>query len=371
MTTIQAAVAYSPDQPFTLQTMTLEPPRADEVLVRIVASGICHTDVAVKEQSVLLPLPMVLGHEGSGVVEAVGSSVQHLAVGDHVVLSGDSCGHCHSCHGGLPSYCDEFVTRNLTGYRNDGSSPLQQIDASDIAPMRGRFVGQSSFATHSIVPGRAAIKVPTDLPLELLGPLGCGLTTGVGTVMNALKPTAGSSIVIFGAGTVGLAAVMGALLCGCQQIIVVDPQAARRQIAAELGATLCLDPNQDDILDCIQTVTSSGADYAVECSGAVLAIEQAIGCLGRPGWCAQVGAPQGGTKIALDMDHIGFGRGIRGVVMGDANPQTFVPYLAELYRTGRLPFDRLVKYYDFSEINQAVEDSAVHGNVIKPILRMP
>lgn len=369
MTTIEAAIALTPDQPFRFQTLTLETPRPDEVLVRIVASGICHTDVAVKEQSVLLPLPMVLGHEGSGVVESVGSGVQHLAVGDHVVLSGDSCGHCDSCHSGLPSYCDEFVTRNLTGFRADGTSPTHTNTASP-EPMRGRFVGQSSFATHSVVPARAAIRVPKDLPLELLGPLGCGLTTGVGTVMNALKPNAGSSIVIFGAGTVGLAAVMGAVLCGCQQIIVVDPKASRRTTAAHVGATLCLDPNKDEVLNQIAQTTGGGADFSVECSGAISAIEQAIGCLGRPGWCAQVGAPQGGTKISLDMDHVGFGRGIRGVVMGDANPQTFVPYLAELYRSGRLPFDRLVQYYDFSEINEAVADSAGSGDVIKPILRM-
>jgi len=236
--------------------------------------------------------------------------------------------------------------------------------------MRGRFVGQSSFATHTVVPGRAAIKVPTDLPLELLGPLGCGLTTGVGTVMNALRPGSGSRIAIFGAGTVGLAAVMGAVLSGCEQIIVVDPKTARRETALELGATLCLDPASDSVADQILSVTNGGVDYSVECSGALQAIDQAIACLGRPGWCAQVGAPQGGTKFPLDMDHIGFGRGIRGVVMGDANPQTFVPYLAQLYRSGRLPFDRFVKYYDFADINQAVEDSAVSGHVIKPILRM-
>ena len=133
MTTIQAAVALSPDEPFTIQAATLEPPRADEVLVRIVACGICHTDVAVKEQAVLLPLPMVLGHEGAGVVEAVGSAVPHLKVGDHVVLSGDSCGHCRQCHSGLPSYCDEFIARNLTGHRTDGTSPclLYTSDAAD------------------------------------------------------------------------------------------------------------------------------------------------------------------------------------------------------------------------------------------------
>lgn len=364
---VTAAVALSPEEPFTFAEVELSDLRDDEVRVRIVAAGICHTDVAVKEQSVKLPLPMVLGHEGSGIVEEVGSAIRHLAVGDHVVLSGDSCGVCRRCHAGLPSYCDEFVERNLTGFRTDGSSPL----CLHGEPLRGRFCGQSSFATQAISPGRSAIKVPKDLPLDLLGPLGCGLTTGVGTVMNALKPGAGSSIVVFGVGTVGLSAVMGARLSGCESIIAVDVQPARLEMAAELGATACLNAGDDEVVPMILAMTSGGADFSVECSGNPGAVEQALACLGRPGWCAQVGAPPGGTKVPLDMDHLGFGRGIRGVVLGEANPQNFVPYLAGLYRDGRLPFDRFVRFYDFADINQAVHDSAVTGEVIKPVLRMP
>ena len=245
MKTIQAALATTADAPFTLETMELESPRSDELLIRLVATGICHTDVAVKTQSVLLPLPMVLGHEGAGVVEAVGSSASPFRVGDHVVLAGDSCGHCNKCQASLPFYCDEFITRNLTGWRVDGSSPMHHHHA----PVRGRFVGQSSFATHTVVPARAAIKVPSDLPLELLGPLGCGLTTGAGTVINALKPPAGSTIAVFGAGTVGLAAVMGARLVGARDIIVIDPLAARRQMALEVGATLAIDPGTEDVVN--------------------------------------------------------------------------------------------------------------------------
>jgi aryl-alcohol dehydrogenase len=361
-----AAVALHPDEPFTFADIELQDLRDDEVRVRIVASGICHTDVAVKEQSVKLPLPMVLGHEGSGIVEEVGSAISHLAVGDHVVLSGDSCGVCRRCHAGLPSYCDEFVERNLTGYRTDGSSPL----CSHGEPLRGRFCGQSSFATQSIAPGRSAIRIPKDLPLELMGPLGCGLTTGVGTVMNALRPTAGSSIVVFGVGTVGLSAVMGARLSGAQTIIAVDVHEARLDMAREVGATACINAAKDDVVPAIVGMTSGGADFSVECSGNPGAVEQAVACLGRPGWCAQVGAPPGGTKVPMDMDHLGFGRGIRGVVLGEANPQSFVPYLAELYRDGRLPFDRFVQFYDFADINKAVHDSSVTGEVIKPILRI-
>lgn len=359
-----AAIALSKDTPFAFRDVVLEAPRPGEVLVRIVGSGICHTDISAKQEDLGLPLPMVLGHEGSGVVETVGAGVTHVAPGDHVVLSGDSCGICRKCHSGLPSYCDEFVERNLTGVRTDGSSPMTDAEGM----VRGRFCGQSSFATHSVVPARSAIKVPSDLPLELLGPLGCGLITGVGTVMNALRPQAGSRIAVFGVGTVGLAAVMGARLSGCEQIIAVDPNAQRLALALDLGATHGLAATPEVAQEIVE-MTGGGVDYAVECSGAGDAITAALACLGRPAWCAQVGAPPIGTSIDLDIGAVGYGRGIRGVVLGETSPQTFVPYLAELYRDGRLPFDGFVQYYDFADIDQAVAD-AISGQVVKPILKM-
>jgi aryl-alcohol dehydrogenase len=361
----RAAIVAEARAPFDFVDVELEAPREDEVLVRIVACGICHTDVAVRNQDVLLPLPMVLGHEGSGIVEAVGSTVRHVSPGDPVVLSGDACGECRQCQRGLPPYCDEFVERNLTGYRVDGTSPMHRHGAS----VRGRFVGQSSFATHAIVSARSAIPIPRDVPLELMGPLGCGLTTGVGTVMNALRPPAGSSLVVFGVGTVGLAAVMGARLSGVATLIAVDTRDARLALATELGATHVLRAGPD-VVDQIRKLTRGGADFAVECSGAPVAVRQAVDCLGRPGMAAQVGATPARTEVAIDMDHVGFGRGIKGVVMGDSAPQTFVPYLAELYRSGRLPFDRFVRYYPFDAIEQAIHDSAVTGEVVKPILTM-
>ncbi len=362
-----AAVALSPEQPFELREMELLPPRSDEVQVKIKATGICHTDIAVKEQVFALPLPMVLGHEGAGVVEQVGEAVTHVKVGDHVVLCGDSCGHCRNCHSGLPFYCTEFVQRNLSGERVDGSTCL----VCDGEPMRGRFVAQSSFSTHVIASSRGVIKVPSDLPLELMGPLGCGLTTGVGTVMNALKPQPGSSIAIFGAGTVGLAAAMGAKLSGCSKIIVIDINQVRLEMALEIGATDVINPQQEAVVEKIQTLTSGGANYSMECTGVPAVVLQAVNCLTPPGWCAQVGVTPSAITVPLEMDQVVFGRGIRGVVMGEANVQIFVPYLAELFRQGHLPYDRFVKFYDFADINQAVHDSAVTGEVIKPILRMP
>lgn len=362
---IQAAIATRPEDPFEIRSYDLESPRPDEVLVRLVASGICHTDIAVKDQDVKLPLPMILGHEGAGIVEAVGSGVSHLKPGDHVVLSGDSCGVCNKCQQGRTSYCDEFVERNLTGCRVDGTSPVHEHDEL----VNGRFCGQSSFATHSIAPGRSAIRINPDYPLELMGPLGCGLTTGVGTVMNALQPKPGNSIAIFGTGTVGLAAIMGAVLSGCTRIIAIDPVASRREMALDMGATHALDASDPALADEIIGLTGGGADFSVECSGVPAAVAVAIACLGRPGMCAQVGATPAATIHPLNMDHLGFGRGIKGVVLGDANPQTFVPYLSDLHAQGKLPYDRFVKYYDFADINQAVADSK-KGEVIKPILKI-
>ncbi|MFN3231054.1 MAG: NAD(P)-dependent alcohol dehydrogenase [Alphaproteobacteria bacterium] len=362
-----AAVVREAKGDFLLEEVDVDEPRADEVLVRVVASGICHTDVAVQRQEINLPLPMVVGHEGSGVVEAVGSAVTHVKPGDHVVLSGDSCGQCRHCHEGAPSYCDEFIERNLSGQRTDGSSPLKQKGHE----LLGRFVGQSSFATYSLSPWRSVIKVDQNLPIELMGPLGCGLTTGFGTVINAIKPPAGSSIVVFGVGTVGLAAIMGARETGCEKIIAVDMKPARLDMATEMGATHCINPETSNAVSEIRALTHGGADFSVECSGAPTAVREAVDCLGRPGWAAQVGATPGGIEIPFSMDNIGLGRGIKGVVMGDAAAQTFVPYLASLWRDGRLPYDKFVKYYDFADINQAVHDSAITGEVIKPILRMP
>jgi len=362
-----AAVVREPGGAWVLEDVEVEAPRADEVLVRIVASGICHTDVAVRNQDVKLPLPMVLGHEGSGVVESVGSAITHVAVGDHLVLSGDSCGHCRHCHEGLPTYCDDFVERNLSGARVDGTTPLSQGGV----PLLGRFNGQSSFATYSLSAGRTVVKIDKDLPLELMGPLGCGLTTGVGTVVNALNPPAGSSIAIFGVGTVGLAAIMGARLAGCAKIVAIDVKPSRLEMAREMGATHCVNAATSDAVAEIYAATGRGADFSVECSGVPEAVRNAVDCLGRPGWSAQVGATPGGIEIPFDMDRMGFGRGIKGVVLGDAATQTFVPYLADLFRDGRLPYDKFVKFYDFEDINQAVHDSAVTGEVIKPILRMP
>ena len=365
---IQAAVTNEEGGPFTIETVELEEPQDNEVLVRVVGAGVCHTDMIVRDQLYPTPLPAVLGHEGSGVVEAVGANVTAVEPGDHVVMSFDYDDDCHSCHAGHPAYCEDFFAHNFGGSRpEDGTSPLSR----DGEALSGRFFGQSSFATHAIATERNVVRVEEDVPLELLGPLGCGIQTGAGAVINTLDPQAGSSVAIFGAGSVGLSALLGADIKGCTDIVSVDLEPNRLEKAAELGATATVNPGAvDDVVDAVREATGGGVDYAVESTGVPDVAEQAVETLTQRGTLAVVGAPALGTRASFDVnDLILNGRSITGVVEGDSNPKEFIPDLIELYRQGKFPFDELVTYFDFDEIQEAVEASE-EGTAIKPILRV-
>ena len=362
---IRAAVVREKSAPFVIEHLTLEAPRSDEVLVRIVGVGVCHTDMVVRDQGYPVPLPLVLGHEGSGVVEAVGAQVKHLQPGDHVVLSYANCGHCANCLQGLPGYCSQFYEQNFGGCRADGSTPYRAADGASVC---GCFFNQSSFGTHALVSERNAIKIRKDVPLELMGPLGCGIQTGAGAVMNALKPAVGSSIAVFGAGSVGLSAIMAAKAVGCTTIIAIDMNDSRLELARELGATHVINGGQDDALTRIREITQGGVNHSLECTSSPKVLRQAVDCLRIPGVCGLVGAAPLGVEVSLDMNTLLFGRSVRGIIEGDSVPQVFIPQLIELWRAGRFPFDRLVKYYALDEINQAVEDSE-SGRVLKPILK--
>ncbi len=366
---IDAAVVSEEGGAFEIETVDLEEPQTGEVLVRIVGTGVCHTDLIVRDQLYPTPLPAVLGHEGSGVVEAVGDGVSNVEAGDHVVLSFDYDDDCHSCHAGQPAYCESFFEHNFGGQRPDGTSPL----SADGDRLSGRFFGQSSFATHAIATERNVVPVETgdDVPLELLGPLGCGIQTGAGAVINSLDPQAGSSIAIFGAGSVGLSAVMAADLKGCAEVVSIDLKENRLETAAELGATETINPESvDDVVDAVREYTDGGVDYALESTGVPDVAEQAVQTLTQRGTMGIVGAPALGTEASYDVNDLLInGRTITGIVEGDSMPQEFIPDLVDLYRQGKFPFDELVTYYDFEEIEQAVEDSE-SGDTIKPILRM-
>src|SRR5438309_488089 len=262
MVDVVAAVVKAKGEPFKIEQVQLDEPRADEVLVKVVGTGVCHTDLICRDQWYPVPLPAVLGHEGSGVVEAVGSAVTKVQPGDHVVLSFVSCGECVACKEGAPAYCGGLYDLNFSGLRPDKTTAL----SSGGSPVHGHFFGQSSFATYALAYERNVVKVDRTAPLELLGPLGCGIQTGAGAVLNSLHPDAGSSIVVFGVGSVGLAAVMAAHVAGCTTIVAVDLKPSRLEAAKRVGATHVIDPSStargsggvpqnDSVVEAIQDIT--------------------------------------------------------------------------------------------------------------------
>ena len=352
---IRAAVLRKKGGPLKIESLEMEGPRANEVLVRVVASGICHTDIDFIDDWDEADTPVVLGHEGAGVVEQVGRSVKGVKHGDHVVLSYQSCGRCRQCKSGRPAHCKYIYEANFGFRRLDGSNALQR------SGVRGHFFGQSSFATHVLATERNLVRVSKDLSLELLASLGCGLQTGAGTVMNSLKVSKGKSIAIFGTGAVGIAAVMAARIVAAHPIIGVDIIPMRLQLALKLGATHVIDNRHDKIASRIFDITGNGVDYVVETTAHPEMHQLAVDVLNPHGIVALL-TGENGVELSE-------GRKTLGIIQGDAIPQRFIPKLIHLYRAGQFPFDRLVKFYDFSEINRAIAN-AKRGVTIKPVLRI-
>jgi aryl-alcohol dehydrogenase len=367
---VRAAVVEEKSGPFVFRELTLEAPRPNEVLVRIVAAGICQTDVHVRNQEYPVPLPLVLGHEGAGVVESVGAGVKGVAVGDHVVLSYPSCGECRYCRGGHNAYCEHAFEICFGGSRLDGSNALRWPEgAAQSGTVHGHFFGQSSFATYAVADASNVVRVPSDLPLELLAPLGCGFQTGAGAVMNSLQVRPGSSIAVFGTGSVGLAAIMAARAAGAAVIIAVDINPRRLTLAQELGATHSIDGRDGDTAAQIKQITRIGADYVLEITARPEMLKLAAEVLAPLGTAALIGGAPAGTQARIDMNTLLNGRTVRGIIQGDAVPQVFIPMLIQMYKAGSFPFDRLVRFYDFDFINRAIED-AQNGQSIKPVLRI-
>jgi aryl-alcohol dehydrogenase len=363
---IKAAVVFEQSGDFSIEQLELSEPNDDEVLVRIVGVGICHTDLGARDGHLPIPPPpSVFGHEGAGIIEKVGARVTKVKPGDHVVLGWDCCGACPSCKSGKDLYCLNFFLHNFHGARPDGTTTLRKGDQV----IHGSFFCQSSFADFALANERNVVKVREDVPLEILGPMGCGVMTGAGAVMNALQPRPGASIAIFGVGPVGMSAVLGAVVSGCTTIIAVDLHAGRLKMAKELGATHTINAGEVDPVKAILDVTGGGAEFSLECVGNPKVLRQAVDVLPRCGVCGLMGVVPPGTEVSLDMDLIMNGRIVRGILGGDAIPDLFIPRLIELYSQGRFPFDRLITFYPFDDINKAVKDME-KGLVIKPVLRL-
>jgi len=351
---ITAAVSRSPDSPFTLESVDLDEPRPDEVLVRIHATGLCHTDLTFKSR---IPGPAVLGHEGAGVVEAVGAQVTGIAPGDHVLLSYRSCGDCVQCRAKHPSYCSRSALLNSSGGRADGSATLFQNGTR----LFGAFFGQSSLAQYALAASGNVVVVDPDLDLTVAAPLGCGFQTGAGAVLNVLVPEPDSRLVVFGAGGVGLAAVMAAKAVGVEVVVVVDPVASRRDKAVELGASQAVDPTTEDVETAVR-----GATHALDTTARPEVVAIALRVLRPRGMLVVVGL--GARHATIDvLDLMLSGKTIRGCTEGDADPSEFIPQLLALHAQGRFPMEAIVRRYDAADIETAVADSR-SGDTIKPVL---
>ena len=361
---VTAAVTHEKGK-LSIEPVELAAPKASEILVKIVAAGVCHTDTAGIEQIIPVTLPAIFGHEGVGIVQEVGVGVDTLKPGDKVILSFPSCGTCSFCTSGHPYACDELNRLFFDGSYKDGTKRFSQNGQ----PVSS-FFGQGSFATHVVVDARNAVKADVDSEEELskLCSLGCGVQTGAGAVLNTLQPTPGSSLVVFGCGGVGMAAIMAAKIAGCSKIIAVDVVPSRLQMALELGATDTVNGKEVDTVAAIKEITGGGANYSVECSGIPALTLQALQCLTRLGKCCLVSVTGEATvPVALEPMLMNPSVTLMGVTEGGANPQVFIPKLVQFFKEGKLPVDKLVKFYPFEEIEKAFDDSH-KGVTIKPIL---
>lgn len=362
---ITAAVARVPGAPFDVETLHLDAPRPDEVLVKLVGVGLCHTDLGARDGVMPVSLPAVFGHEGAGIVQAVGVDVRSVKPGDRVVVSFRSCGQCHNCARDLPSYCSQTVSMNYVGTRMDGTRALRKSEER----VSSNFFGQSSFASHCLTYERNLVPVGEEVNLEIAGPLACGILTGAGSIMNALACRAGSSLLITGCGTVGMGALLAAKAVGLGRIVVVELHESRRALALALGADHALDPAEGGFAKKAREILPAGFDHLLDSTGRPDVICEGLSALGALGTCGLVGVPpslDSVLPVAL-MPLLGGGITIKGIVLGDANPHLLIPKLLRLHREGRFPYDRLIKRYSLSQINEAVDDHHA-GRTIKAVL---
>ncbi|MBS7565482.1 NAD(P)-dependent alcohol dehydrogenase [Mucilaginibacter sp. Bleaf8] len=361
---ITAAVVKAQGSEFELAKVILDQPKSDEVLVRIVATGICHTDMVARDFVMGSPnFPVILGHEGSGVIESIGEDVHHLNVGDHVVLTYGYCGECEICRSGTPAYCYEFFPRNFSGARVDGTHNHHYPDGKVI---NDNFFSQSSFATYAVAHKNNVIAVPKDAPLEILGPLGCGIQTGAGAVINSLKVKVGSTIVITGTGAVGLAALMAAKASSATVIIAVDINEERLNFSKELGATHTINSLTEDVQKRIREILPNGVQYGIDTTGRNEVINNVLASLAPVGEMVCIGVARKPLELETNI-FLTKGYKIRWINQGDSVPQEFIPKLIHMYQLGQFPFDKLIKKYAFQDINEAVEDSE-KGKTIKSVL---
>ncbi|SHU39423.1 aryl-alcohol dehydrogenase AdhB [Mycobacteroides abscessus subsp. abscessus] len=360
---ITAAVLREVDAELTVERLHLRDPGVGELLVEIVATGMCHTDLLPRQRGFFASLPLVLGHEGAGVVRAVGPHVTDFSVGDHVLLSYVACGDCANCRRGEPYSCYRFFGINMTGRALD-RSPGPMSDGAT-AGLCSSWFGQSSFASHTVVAAAHTVRIDPELPLSVLAPLGCGFQTGAGAVMNVIRPQPGSSIAVVGVGAVGLAAVMAARAEGAGVIVAVDRQSGRLEMARKVGATATVDTSFEDLKQALRSAADGGVDAIIDTTGNPQLVQTAIDAVRPGGTVVMVGTST--RPITLAPGALALGKSLVGVIEGSAIPREFLPRLVELWRAGRFPIENLLTTYPLTEIARAEQDLR-SGAVIKPVL---
>jgi len=363
---ITAAIVHQRSGPFVIEKLDLADPRPDEVLVKIVASGMCQTDLHGRDGYYNTPYPCVYGHEGAGVVEGVGSAVTKFKTGDHVVVSFPWCGQCANCRREMHSHCQKSFDWKFSGTRPDGSTLMSKSGRA----VYSAFFQQSSFASHALANERFVVKVRNDAPLHLLGPFACSGQTGAGAVFNSMKPRPGDAFAVFGVGAVGLSGLMAAKVAGCDPIIAVDVHDNRLTLARELGATHAINNAGGNAVAEIRKLTGAGVRFSLETSAMPAVFRQAVESLMPAGTCVLLGSARAGTEVTLEMPFLQFGRVIHGVIQGESEPTEFIPKLVDLLVAGKMPVEKMMTFYDLADIAQAAKDSA-SGATIKPVLRMP
>jgi len=364
---ITAAIVSERSGPFVIDTIELCEPRPDELIVKVMASGMCQTDLHGRDGYYDTPYPCVYGHEGAGVVHAVGSAVRSLVPGDHVVMSFPWCGGCANCEQELLSYCVHAFDLKMRGVRADGSTLMSKKGK----PIYSAFFQQSSFGTYALTQERYAVKVRKDAPLEFLGPLACSGQTGAVAIFNVIRPKPVDSIAVFGVGAVGLSALMAAKIAGCNPIITVDVNEERLALARKLGATHAINHSTcSDILGNIRSIAGNGVRYSVDTSALPGVLGEATEVLMPAGTCVLLGSARKGTRASFEMPFLQEGRVVRGVIQGDSVPKKFIPRLVDLIVEDKFPISKIMKFYDLADINLAAKESSA-GLAIKPVLRMP
>ena len=351
---MQAAILTEPNTPFRIETVTLDPPKAGEVLVKIAASGVCRSDWRVAIGTAPKPMPIITGHEGAGVVAAVGPGVAKVKAGDHVTLTwAPACGDCFYCLRGKANLCAAYSPAIASGLLDDGTARIR---------WKGEPVyilaGLGSFAEYAVVRQESCVPIRRDLPLDIAALVGCAVATGAGAAMYTGDVSAGESVAVFGAGGIGLNIIHGAVLCGADPIIAVDASEAKTAMASQFGATHVL-PSDDSIVEQIQQLTGGrGVDHAFEAVGVPQLQERAFAATRPGGTLTLVGTTPDGSRTNLPGAIITrTEKVIRGCSYGSVNPQRDIPLLLDLYRAGRLKLEEMItRRYRLDEINEAYAD---------------